>query len=1180
MLVVIPILTNIASNWLDKFFGESAALTVALAGVVAAGIVAAGYYISTRERQEALAGEFGLFARSEDLKPEDFGFERLAPRTDPIDITRRPLVDGVYIPRQAIAYEDRASPNGARTFDERELLSILEEGRSFLVIGQPTEGKSRLLFELAKKMKGYLIVQPGLTPLSRQALEMLRGQNVLCVFDDINASVERGVDLASFYQAVSSVARNHPIAAACRDGNELSALELGNATSPLQRLYEGFHHRFVLRPPTQGEIDALRTLLNDNSDGAAFSIGDVCMRRAFDLMRQRFDVMSQESRECLWSLHLLSAVDSRLVSHDRLGWLLKDLHGQGGTLRDLRSCLHDLSRNAFIASAADADEIVPRAAFVGGRRTGRFYQPGRTLEGDMPRLESSLLKHDDSAGLKILGFAYFTDGKIDEAKRLWGQIVERYGNATDAEQLISAVGSSYSLAVCYHAHHELRLAFDQYRLTVDRFGTVELPKARMYVAESMAGCSQILHATGKTSESMAAAQEIQKRFASLQDPLLNGALARAALQLAWIHFDKRELHQTLNEAREVIATYGSCPEADIKAALVYAKVLIADVMIERSLLAEAGRELRNVIDEFSQDGDLAIRHNIFDARRKLAVVGGSQGHIKEALTLLDSAIKEVPGGNQRMFARSIVEARLSAAGYCIEEEQFPSAEEHLQKAASLICEIPDGHLSLEVRIELMRASLISLTVGPDAALAALEILRQRCLEQDHPDAILFAGKSLCLSANALIRGRRYAEVPPLRTRFDELCAAGPVGQMAQMRAEFEFNVQVALQFLDRNDEAQAAAKGLRRWTEGKDELAIHHFRAASSYFLGLHQCEHGDADAGCRTLQQNVNEYGDHPASALQVQVGLSMNALADYAQRQGRLQDALEICRNVESKFAAKLPQFDFIRAEALFIATDVLTDQGRPDEAATALEALIEEFQSSGDARVEANLAHAGINLGLLMWDTEGSKAETHFQQVSERFRSHASPGLRRSAARASHLTGRLYAEKRSAHSEAIEQYQKTLQMIREDSDSKVRQYAVAVLLSLAGSQEMLDCDSAMKTLELADSEVALDPSPGAAVDAALTWCNLGLLLSEAGQPADALAHYQRVVERFKGHDDSEVQSLVATALFQTSLIFNQLGDADAADGARRLLLELFASNGDEDVQGYVAAARRMAQRCNIPP
>lgn len=128
--------------------------------------------------------QFSLVKPAELLEPEDFGFER-APAGASIGPGRRPFY-ATYVPRKARA-EPPADPL-ARSYDEDALAEELRSGASFVLLGQPLDGKSRTLFEVLSKLNGRQVIRPYLsrgTP-GDDALSLAEGEDVILLLEDLH----------------------------------------------------------------------------------------------------------------------------------------------------------------------------------------------------------------------------------------------------------------------------------------------------------------------------------------------------------------------------------------------------------------------------------------------------------------------------------------------------------------------------------------------------------------------------------------------------------------------------------------------------------------------------------------------------------------------------------------------------------------------------------------------------------------------------------------------------------------------------------------------------------------------------------------------------------------------------------------------------------------------------------
>jgi hypothetical protein len=422
-VVVYPIATNLTSDWVADLLKASPWLAPLLWTLFVV-FVALSLFLWRREQTARWRDEFKILVPSEQLSPVHLGFEVVSAGVEPADTTRRPFVQDAYVPRVAIRY-DESHLETPRTFNEIELRTMLEEGRSILLMGQPTEGKTRTLYEIAKALKGYLVVQPKERLPSTEAMKLLQGKKVLCLFDDINAAIEKRIDPFEFYQAVQQVAGYRALAAACRDGDELEALKRKLTTSPLQKLYEG-SYRFVLRRASKEEKASLARMLGQAEGAEYLNLGDVSMRGAFELMQQRFERLEELDRQCLWSMQLMAASGVEQLSRRRILAVLNHQYGRGLHLPHLREPLMRLRNNGFLVGRPDDDPVVPEAAFVAGPRAQRNYRDGVEPEGDLPRLIEALRIERDAKGLLGVALHLYRVENVDGAIALWTDIFQSF----------------------------------------------------------------------------------------------------------------------------------------------------------------------------------------------------------------------------------------------------------------------------------------------------------------------------------------------------------------------------------------------------------------------------------------------------------------------------------------------------------------------------------------------------------------------------------------------------------------------------------------------------------------------------------------------------------------------------------------------------------------------------------
>lgn len=133
--------------------------------------------------------QYELFKEATKLQPEDLGFQR----TNPGEIVNpgfRPYHD-TYIARKAIPYDQRNKGNPENIYLEKDLIQSLKEFRSLLLIGKPTDGKTRTLYEIIRQLPQVIVIKikPDQEP-DECALKLLKNKNVLWLMDDLHTLKE------------------------------------------------------------------------------------------------------------------------------------------------------------------------------------------------------------------------------------------------------------------------------------------------------------------------------------------------------------------------------------------------------------------------------------------------------------------------------------------------------------------------------------------------------------------------------------------------------------------------------------------------------------------------------------------------------------------------------------------------------------------------------------------------------------------------------------------------------------------------------------------------------------------------------------------------------------------------------------------------------------------------------
>lgn len=149
------------------------------------------------EREYQLRQYFALCKPAADVRLDDL---------DPYD---RPHY--TYIPRTAVPYDPRSHADYQQVYDETALTHALQQGkgRGFVLLGQPLEGRTRTLYEIVKRLRGYEVVRPfpdRPTP-PRDAFALFKTHRVIILLDDLNSYAQSGgPDLLEFSRALKDSA--------------------------------------------------------------------------------------------------------------------------------------------------------------------------------------------------------------------------------------------------------------------------------------------------------------------------------------------------------------------------------------------------------------------------------------------------------------------------------------------------------------------------------------------------------------------------------------------------------------------------------------------------------------------------------------------------------------------------------------------------------------------------------------------------------------------------------------------------------------------------------------------------------------------------------------------------------------------------------------------------------------
>lgn len=370
-------------------WGLAAALAIAAMGIVS--------YKARRSTERR--SQFAFVRPASDLAPVDFGFQVMDVGGASDDPTRRPLYP-TYKKRRFSTFDPFLDPSHADSYTETELLQIIRNGRGFVLVGQPLEGKSRTLFEVVRRATEFTVVKPlrdRPAPASDAFCEF-RGKQVVLLLEDLNDYVGSPMDVRSFCESLSERCGTCVIVATCRDGAELAAVR--GTVSGVSRVYEAIPLKLSITALSDGEKSDLSRRANGEPlpgpPGLYPTPGSIVMSRALDAMRLRFQMLSRDERDVLRALGLLMLTGVVPFTRARVSAVVRRIFSCSP---DLEGCLEVLANQSFIHHPATREPINPEPAYL--MRCVDYARSNPETQ-DHGALEDILADMEDADGLVLL----------------------------------------------------------------------------------------------------------------------------------------------------------------------------------------------------------------------------------------------------------------------------------------------------------------------------------------------------------------------------------------------------------------------------------------------------------------------------------------------------------------------------------------------------------------------------------------------------------------------------------------------------------------------------------------------------------------------------------------------------------------------------------------------------------
>ena len=325
---------------------------------VLAGLFVLTFIARRSDRKFKQRSNFDLFKTTKALSPEDLEFTVL-PKGQAAQPGERPYYKG-YVSREYQSERISDQEKGTPATDY-EVLKRIKQGDLILLIGQPTEGKTRSAYELLKDLGGFIVV--SIKPnrmVPQDAFSILKNKRVIIFIDDLSSYLGRPADLIELYTKTKKLpAKQVVILATCRSGSELD--QVTHSSSGSNRFYEMFTYKLSLVPITD---DQKREIADESGLPLAPdqihnrpTPGWVVMDNARNTMEGRFNNLTPEAKDTLYSLILLEVAGVNPLTHQRIEGVLNGVFQR--TNIHLLDILSELFENSFIKSSANSNPVHP-----------------------------------------------------------------------------------------------------------------------------------------------------------------------------------------------------------------------------------------------------------------------------------------------------------------------------------------------------------------------------------------------------------------------------------------------------------------------------------------------------------------------------------------------------------------------------------------------------------------------------------------------------------------------------------------------------------------------------------------------------------------------------------------------------------------------------------------------------
>lgn len=340
-----------------------------------------------KEIQKHLRDAFRLYKPTKELILEDLGFREISSQESQRAETHeeeRPFF-GTYFSRKAS--EESESTNVDLTLDhefaEEDLEQLLRGNKGFLLVGLPYSGKTITLFQVLRRMDGYVVVRPNESePIPEEdVFALLKRKRVVVVLDDIATYAERNYDIETFTMRIKTATKGrYGVAGTCQDGGDITMVLTGHGNH-VTNFCEALL-KLRLYPMTKKERVALAQTAGIPLDLGEARLypqpGNITMRDRTRAAQERFRALSELEQDTLRAMKLLDT-GGVPVTTPRLLVILTAVFRRSVEQKTLEDILRKLWDEFFLLKQPSEERVRPH---FGHLTYAVSYQEGPDLEDE------------------------------------------------------------------------------------------------------------------------------------------------------------------------------------------------------------------------------------------------------------------------------------------------------------------------------------------------------------------------------------------------------------------------------------------------------------------------------------------------------------------------------------------------------------------------------------------------------------------------------------------------------------------------------------------------------------------------------------------------------------------------------------------------------------------------------